>query len=81
MRLARAHFSLPQRAALDCVTELIKNKMVNPDTFARMANYYSECKICEILWLVASEQFYKMCNMSNIGPNIHSDMFYDNRKK
>jgi alkylhydroperoxidase family enzyme len=74
-----ALFSDGERAALDYVTELTKDKRVNPDTFARMANYYSERAICEIVWLVASEHFY---NMANIGLNIHSDMLCDiSRKK
>jgi alkylhydroperoxidase family enzyme len=64
-------FTDAERAALDYVTELTKDKKVNPETFARMADYYSERAICEIVWLVASEHFY---NMTNIGLNIHSDM-------
>jgi 2-polyprenyl-6-methoxyphenol hydroxylase-like FAD-dependent oxidoreductase len=48
-----------------------KDKKVDPSTFMRMASYYSERAICEIIWLVASEHFY---NMTNIGLNIHSDM-------
>lgn len=71
-------FTDAERAALDYVTELTKNKTVNPDIFARLASYYSEREICEIVWLVASEHFY---NMSNIGLNIHSDMLCDIRKK
>jgi alkylhydroperoxidase family enzyme len=67
-----------ERAALDYVTELTKDKKVNPDTFARMARYYSEREICEIVWLVASEHLY---NMTNIGLNIHSDMLCDINKK
>jgi alkylhydroperoxidase family enzyme len=35
-------FTDAERAALDYVTELTKDKKVNPDTFARMASYYSE---------------------------------------
>jgi hypothetical protein len=61
------------------VTELTKEKKVNPDTFRRLSRYYSEREICEIVWLVASEHLY---NMTNIGLNIHSDMFCDiSRKK
>lgn len=60
------------------MTELTKNKAVNPDTFARMARHYSERQICEIVWLVASEHLY---NMTNIGLNIHSDMLCDISKK
>ncbi len=63
-----------ERAALDYVTELTKDKKVNPDTFTRMARHYSEHEICEIVWLVASEHLY---NMTNIGLNIHSDMLCD----
>src|ERR1700732_5237391 len=70
---------LHRRVQLDYVTELTKDKKVNPDTFARMSGHYSERAICEIVWLVASERFY---NMTNIGLNIHSDMLCDiSRKK
>lgn len=72
-------FSDAERAALDYVTELTRDKNVNPGTFARLSKYYSERAICEIVWLVASEHFY---NMTNIGLNIHSDMLCDiSRKK
>jgi alkylhydroperoxidase family enzyme len=71
-------FNDAERAALDYVTELTKEKQVNPDTFARMAKYYSEREICEIVWLVATEHLY---NVSNIGLNIHSDMLCDLSKK
>jgi alkylhydroperoxidase family enzyme len=72
-------FTDAERAALDYVTELTKEKKVSSDIFARMSGYYSERQICEIVWLVASEHFY---NMTNIGLNIHSDMLCDiSRKK
>jgi alkylhydroperoxidase family enzyme len=67
-------FTDAERAALDYVTELTKEKKVNPDSFARMSRHYSEREICEIVWLVASEHLY---NMTNIGLNIHSDMLCD----
>jgi alkylhydroperoxidase family enzyme len=67
-------FTDAERAALDYVTELTKNKKVRPNTSARMSKYYSEREICEIVWLVASEHFY---NMTNIGMNIESDMLCD----
>jgi alkylhydroperoxidase family enzyme len=73
-------FSEAERAALDYVTELTKDKKVSHLTFARLANFYSERAICDIVWLVASEHFY---NITNIGLNIHSDMLCDisrNRK-
>ena len=71
-------FTDAERAALDYVTELTKDKKVSPDTFARVSRYYSERAICEIVWLVASEHLY---NMTNIGLNIHSDMLCDMSKK
>src|SRR5689334_3648239 len=67
-------FSEAERAALDYVTELTKEKKVNPETFTRMQRHFSERQICEIVWLVASEHLY---NMTNIGLNIHSDMLCD----
>lgn len=67
-------FTEAERAALDYVSELTRDKKVAPETFARMADHYSERGICEIVWLVASEHFY---NMTNIGLNIHSDMLCD----
>jgi len=71
-------FTEGERAALDYVTELTKDKKVDPNTFSRMARYYSEREICEIVWVVASEHLY---NMTNIGLNIHSDMLCDITKK
>jgi alkylhydroperoxidase family enzyme len=72
-------FTEAERAALDYVTELTKEKKANPDTFKRIARHYSEREICEIVWLVASEHLY---NMTNLGLNIHSDMLCDiSRKK
>jgi len=57
---------------------LTRDRQVNPGTFARMAEYYSERAICEIAWLVASEHFY---NITNIGLNIHSDMLCEIGRK
>ncbi len=71
-------FTEAERSALDYVTELTKERKVNPDTFTRMARHYSEREICEIVWLVASEHLY---NMTNLGLNIHSDMLCDINKK
>src|SRR5262249_21379201 len=63
-------FSDAERAALDYVSELARNKEVDPDTFATLSRHYSEREICDIVWLVASEHLY---NISNIGLNIGSD--------
>jgi alkylhydroperoxidase family enzyme len=67
-------FSDAERAALDYVTELTRDKKVDRETFDRMSKHYSERAICEIVWLVASEHVY---NITNIGLNIHSDMLCD----
>lgn len=71
-------FSEAERAALDYVTELTRDKKVAPETFERLRQHYSERAICEIVWLVASEHFY---NMTNLGLNIHSDMLCDIARK
>jgi alkylhydroperoxidase family enzyme len=75
---ASSLFTDAERAALDYVTELTRDKKVDAKTFARMAGHYSERAVCEIVWLVASEHFY---NMTNIGLNIHSDMLCDITRK
>ena len=64
-------FSEAERAALDYVTQLTKEKKVDPAKFGLLTRYYSDRAICEIVWLVASEH---MSNITNIGLNIHSDM-------
>ena len=71
-------FTEAERAALEYVTELTTNKKGDPILFARMAKYFSEREICEIMWLVSSEHLY---NLTNIGLNIHSDMLCDISKK
>jgi len=71
-------FTDAERAALDYVTELTKEKRVDPTTFVRLTRHYSEREICEIVWLVASEHLY---NMTNIGLNVHSDMLCDITKR
>lgn len=67
-------FTERERAALDYVTELTRDKKVAPETFGRLAAHFTQREICEIVWLVASEHVY---NMTNIGLNIHSDMLCD----
>ena len=71
-------FSEAERAALDYVTGLTKNRKADAGTFARLAGHYSERQICEIVWIVASEHLY---NMTNLGLNIHSDMLCDIKRK
>jgi alkylhydroperoxidase family enzyme len=71
-------FSDSERALLDYVTDLTRDKKVAPETFEKLRTFYSERAICEIVWLVASEHVY---NMTNIGLNIHSDMLCDISKR
>ena len=71
-------FTDAERAALDYVSELTRNKKVEPETFSRLSRHYSERTICEIVWLVATEHLY---NLTNIGLNIHSDMLCDITRK
>ena len=71
-------FTEAERAALDYVTELTRDRQVKQETFDRLARHFSERAICEIVWLVASEHFY---NVTNIGLNIHSDMLCDISRK
>jgi alkylhydroperoxidase family enzyme len=71
-------FTEAEKAVLDYVTELAKNKSADRAVFERMCRYYSEREVCEIVWLVASEFLY---NITNIGLNIHSDMLCDISKR
>jgi alkylhydroperoxidase family enzyme len=63
-------FTDRERAALDYATELARDHHVEPETFERLARYFSEREICDLVWLVASEHLY---NISNIGLGIGSD--------
>jgi alkylhydroperoxidase family enzyme len=63
-------FSDAERAAIDYATELTRDRQVEPETFERLARYYGEREICDIVWLVASEHIY---NVTNIGLGIGSD--------
>ncbi len=60
------------------MTELTCDKQVRRETFARLAEHFTERQICEIVWLVSSEHVYKI---TNIGLNIHSDMLCDITKR
>lgn len=66
-----ALFTEAERALLDFVTLLTKERRMDPETFASLAKYYPEREICEIVWIVSTEFYY---NIGNIGLNIHSDM-------
>jgi alkylhydroperoxidase family enzyme len=71
-------FNEAERAALNYVTELTRDKKVAPETFERVRKHYSERAICEMVWLMASEHFY---NITNLGLNIHSDLLCDIARK
>jgi alkylhydroperoxidase family enzyme len=63
-------FTDAERAALDYATELTRDKQVGPGTFERLARYYDEREICDIVWLVASEH---LKNITIVGLGIGSD--------
>lgn len=63
-------FSDKERAALDFATELTELRNVSPETFDTLSRHYSEREICEIVWIVASEN---LSNISNLGLGIGSD--------
>lgn len=65
-------FSEAERAALDFVTRLTRDKKVSPAVFQRVAEHFTDRQVCEITWVVASEHVY---NLSNIALNIGSDGF------
>lgn len=65
-------FSEAERATLEFVTRLTRDKKVSPDLFHRVAGHFTDRQMCEIAWIVASEHVY---NLSNIALNIHSDGF------
>lgn len=71
-------FTEAERAALDYVTQLTREKKVDPAVFDRMARHFTERQVCEIVYLVASEHLY---NLTNIGLNIRSDMICDLAKQ
>jgi len=67
-------FSEAERALLDFVTLLTKERRMDPETFLQLTKHYPEREICEIVWIVSTEFYY---NIGNIGLNIHSDMLCD----
>ena len=71
-------FSEAERALLNFVTLLTRERRMDPDTFSALAKHYPEREICEIVWLVSTEFYY---NIGNIGLNIHSDQLCEIRKK
>lgn len=71
-------FSDNEKALLDFVTVLARDRKMDKELFDRLARHYDERAICEIVWVVATEFYY---NMGNIGLNIHSDMLCDIAKR
>lgn len=72
--LSNPLFTAAERAVLDYTTELTRERRVDPATFDRLAEHFSEREICEIVYLVASEH---LINMLSIGLNVRSDMICD----
>lgn len=71
-------FSEKEKALLDFVTMLARDRKMDREMFEKLAAHYDERSICEIVWICASEFYY---NIGNIGLNIHSDMLCDIAKK
>ncbi len=71
-------FSEAERAALDYVTQLTRDKKVDRSTFETMAKHFSEREICDIVFVVASEQLF---NALSSALNVRSDMICDIAKK
>lgn len=71
-------FSEKEKVLLDFVTQLARERKMDRELFDRLASYYDERSICEIVWIVSTEFFY---NIGNIGLNIHSDLLCDIAKK
>jgi hypothetical protein len=71
-------FSEAERALLDFVTLLTKERRMDLGTFNALAKHYTERQVCEIVWIVSTEFYY---NIGNIGLNIHSDMLCEIVKK
>jgi alkylhydroperoxidase family enzyme len=67
-------FSYRERAALDFATELAGSRTVSPDTFAALADHYSEREVCELVWVISSNF---LMNIINLGLGIGSDGLCD----
>jgi alkylhydroperoxidase family enzyme len=72
------HFSEQEKVLLDFVTMLARDRKMEQAQFHKLAGYFDERSICEIVWIVATEFYY---NIGNVGLNIHSDMFCDIAKR
>ncbi len=71
-------FSAAERAVLDYVTELTRDRRVDPSTFDRMAEHISEREICDVVYVVASEHLF---NVLSNALNVRSDMICDIARK
>lgn len=61
-------FSERERAALAYVEEATREKAVGDETFARLAQHFSDKEIAELTWLNAMENYYNLINRPlNIG--------------
>lgn len=63
-------FTEGEKAALAFAEELTLTKNVSDATFARARNHFTERQMIEISWLVATEHYY---NLINISFNLDSD--------
>lgn len=71
-------FSEKEKALLDFVTVLTRDRKMDSEQFNKLAAHYDDRSICEIVWIMATEFYY---NIGNIGLNIHSDQLCDIAKR
>lgn len=71
-------FSEKEKAMLDFVSTLTRDRQMDRTLFNKLAAHYSEREICEIVWVTSTEFYY---NINNIALNIHSDMLCDIARK
>lgn len=63
-------FSLRERAALNYVEQVVKDKRVTEEVFSELKKHFTEVEIIELTWLIAAENYY---NTLMIPLGIESD--------
>jgi alkylhydroperoxidase family enzyme len=70
-------FTEAERTALEFAEEMTRQKKASDELFGRLRQHFSEREICEIAWVIATEHYY---NLMNLSLDIHSDMLCDIQK-
>lgn len=53
-------FTSRERAALAFAEEVLRDRRVHPETYATAQTYFSETKLVELAWVVASETYFNL---------------------